>query len=96
MQRGNIHLHQDDQGHGLFPPYCCLAFQATELLAIAHLQQYLAAYIKKEDGEAHRKAWIVYGCNIDFIQLPGKENYVLNYKDVSVSCQQQELYGPGS
>ncbi len=50
---------------------------------------------KTEVGEAHRKARIVYGCNIDFIQLLGKGNYVLNYKDVSVSCQQQELYGPG-
>lgn len=49
---------------------------------------------KNRDGEAHREARIVYGCNIDFIQLPGKGNYVLNYKDVSVSCQQQELYPP--
>lgn len=48
-----------------------------------------------EDGEAHRKPRIVYGCNIDFTQLLGKGNYVLNYKDVSVSCQRQDLYGPG-
>lgn len=37
---------------------------------------------------------VVYGCNIDFIQPRGKGNYVLNYKDVSVTCQLRELYWP--
>lgn len=34
---------------------------------------------------------MLYGCNIDFILLRGKGNYVFNYKDGSVRCQQQEL-----
>lgn len=37
-KRGKTQLHQVDQGHGLVQFYCCLAFQETELLAIAHLQ----------------------------------------------------------
>lgn len=44
--------------------------------------------------DAHRKTGIVYGCNIDFILPLGKGNYVLNYKDVLVSCQRWELYWP--
>lgn len=30
---------------------------------------------------------------MDFIRLLGRENYILNYNDVFVSCQQLELYG---
>lgn len=37
---------------------------------------------------------LVYGCNIDFIQLIGEENYILNYPDASARCQWQELLGP--
>lgn len=50
----------------------------------------------QDGGEAHGEAPVVYGCNIDFIQLIGEENYILNYPDVSARCQRQELLGPGS
>lgn len=43
-----------------------------------------------------QEAPIVYSCNIDFIQLIGKGNYILNYRDVSVRCQWQELLAPRS
>lgn len=46
--------------------------------------------------EAPGEAPVVYGCNIDFIQLIGEENYILNYPDGSARCQRQELLGPGS
>lgn len=64
-----------------------------QLLATAHLSVISLCIHKKEDGVAYTKAFIVQGCNIDFIWLQGKGNYILNYKDVSVTCQ-QELYGP--
>lgn len=35
---GKTESHQGDKGHDLIPVYCYLAFQETELLAIAHLQ----------------------------------------------------------
>lgn len=39
---------------------------------------------------------MLYGCNIDFILLRGKGNYVFNYKDGSVRCQLQESDWLGS
>lgn len=46
---------------------------------------------KKEDGEAHRKARIVYGCNIDFYTAPRKRELRLKLQGCLPSCQQQEL-----
>lgn len=58
------------------------------------MQLLLAAYMKESVRTLAGNSAVVYGCNIDFIQPRGKGNYVLNYKDVSVTCQLRELYWP--